>query len=419
MPGNHSKEPRSIPDVSPRPLTLLVARGVICQDPSMGLVYLDNSNLNLIADCRRRNPGRYGKFLESWRTSGAVLAVSIVHYIELGGSNVDEARDARYSVIEDMVPVRAAFDLDPDTPQCLRTLLGREVLVAVCEHLQLGHKLAQFDRHWRGFPITVYNATSLRGARTFEDPDIRQATRTVNAMMDFVAKATARPEGTKYDRRKARNLDVEPPSAEVCNDLVQEALRHLSSDEDIQRLFATLPPEAREEGMIKARDLLERNFRTMVDHGPLEGMAILMSARSEELRGMYTDEAAAQAVVRAQAGQLAAEIFNAASEDQLKKFQSMVSLDDCPGTWLRHKVEVELRKSVCRDVASSQFDLDHLEHMPYVDLFFCDKRMATYVRQVQRLERDSRIWDRARPPVAVPSSVEAIEDAVARGPSEW
>jgi hypothetical protein len=385
----------------------------------MVVTYLDNSNLNLLSELKRRDPGRYRRFLHRWAEHGAVLAVSMVHYVELAGSDFPEARDARYSVIEDLVPVRSDMILDPATPSCLRQVSGREVMIAIAKRLNPDGPLSRLDRYWAGFPSIFADAELLRGARTFEDPDIREALRMLDAGAKLATNAASRPEGTKYKRTKAADLDCEPPPREQIDKLIQAGQEAAWADPEVAELFASLPPEVRDDARQRAQDIMDEMFRSMSESGPLNGVASLMNAEPDEIRGMYLDDVGAQSVLREKVGQVAAEVFGITEEHQARDLQSTISLRNCPGMWIRHNTELELRRGVCHDVPSTYFDLDHLAHLPYADIFFCDKRIAHYVRQAHQRESGLEIWERIRPPIAVPATVEAIEEALSRGPFEW
>lgn len=90
----------------------------------------------------------------------------------------------------------------------------------------------------------------------------------------------------------------------------------------------------------------------------------------------------------------------------------LVRLEDCPGTWLRHAVELQIRKATAKDEPSNLFDLNHLGHLPYVDLLFTDKRIAEFARQVLSAPNLPASLRHVKKPLAIPNSIEALESAL-------
>jgi hypothetical protein len=89
-----------------------------------------------------------------------------------------------------------------------------------------------------------------------------------------------------------------------------------------------------------------------------------------------------------------------------------VKLEDCPGAWLKNAVEIQMRKAVAKDEPSNLFDLNHLSHLPYVDLFFGDKSIATFTSQVLTSPNLPVSLLNVKRPIAVPNSIEALESAI-------
>jgi hypothetical protein len=87
-------------------------------------------------------------------------------------------------------------------------------------------------------------------------------------------------------------------------------------------------------------------------------------------------------------------------------------LPDCPGSWLKAKVAIELKKAVGQLEPSHEYDLDHLGYLPHVDLYFCDREMATLTLQVLRRPNLPASLAGVRPPIATPLDVDSIEAAL-------
>jgi len=86
-----------------------------------------------------------------------------------------------------------------------------------------------------------------------------------------------------------------------------------------------------------------------------------------------------------------------------------------PGLWLRDAVELELRKAKPRPEPNDWFDLDHLTHLPYVDLQFADREISTVTRQVlsRRSQLPASVLD-VTAPVSTEASLDAVEHHLIR-----
>jgi hypothetical protein len=103
------------------------------------------------------------------------------------------------------------------------------------------------------------------------------------------------------------------------------------------------------------------------------------------------------------------EVCNVQDEAVLETVLERMVPEDCPGWWLKHAVLIQMRKATAVDEASNFYDLEHLSYLPYVDLFFTDKRIAEFSRQVLASPQLPVLLRNVRKPIAIPKSIEALE----------
>src|SRR2546425_1390181 len=112
-----------------------------------------------------------------------------------------------------------------------------------------------------------------------------------------------------------------------------------------------------------------------------------------------------------QVRRFAHEVLNVSESDQ-ESLARTLDLSDCPGSWLERRLDLSVRHGCRQPRASHHYDVERLAHLPYVDLLLTDAEMADFVRQVRNDESTpARIRD-VRPPVAIPSSLDALEEAL-------
>lgn len=87
-----------------------------------------------------------------------------------------------------------------------------------------------------------------------------------------------------------------------------------------------------------------------------------------------------------------------------KKF----SRSNCSGLWLRSEIETRLKLAQDWE-PSNEKDLDHIQYLPYVDLFLTDRRIVEMTKQVLRSKNLPEDLKKVPSPIKVSQSLEAIE----------
>lgn len=88
-----------------------------------------------------------------------------------------------------------------------------------------------------------------------------------------------------------------------------------------------------------------------------------------------------------------------------------ISRSDCSGLWLRSEIETRLKLAQDWNV-SNEKDLDHIQYLPYVDLFLTDRRVVEMTKQVLRSPNLPEGLKSVSSPIKVPQSLEALEKAL-------
>ena len=227
--------------------------------------------------------------------------------------------------------------------------------------------------------------------------------------MRTAAQAEKRPVRTAYKRTRVRDLPDSPVSA-ADTKYALESLEHiLSSEAELSVLFPHLPvPIARDlldQHVGPLRQMIARASDVGVQRAYLEAMGIVDSHDKRYLDDVTFDLMFQHHVRSAlELLQIPRELVAAISQ--------RVTVEDCPGFWLAHAVELEIRKAESEPASSNAYDLDHVMYAPYVDVFFSDKRIAGHINAVRKRQDTISSISRLPPAVATAARVDAISQAV-------
>jgi hypothetical protein len=98
------------------------------------------------------------------------------------------------------------------------------------------------------------------------------------------------------------------------------------------------------------------------------------------------------------------------SESEENLIARGLELVDCPGSWLEKRLRLSVQRGDPKPEPSHHNDAARLSYLPYVDLLFTDRQMVGFTRQVMRDGKTPESIKGLRPPVAVPHTLEALED---------
>jgi hypothetical protein len=372
----------------------------------MTLVYLDTSNIHLLTTLRRKDNARFTSFLERWRGLSCTLALSNVHLFELRRYGDASARDERYQLLEDLCPIRFQSE----------SMDGVEILRALSKHRDTLGLDYPADQLVEAFPKFLHTPTEVSQIRELEHTVLALAFEAFYDASKTGAAAHSREEGTKYERHRISQIGDAKPAPEHRAMFLEEWEKQQPSSSELENLRELVPPEVLNEMFDAFRDLglrfLDRAEEVGSANAYAEALGLDLSDPS--IARSFTDQASQQYAFRFSVRE-AAQTLGVQCESGFEMATELVRLEDCPGTWLRHAVEIQIRKATAKDEPSNLFDLNHLGHLPYVNLLFTDKRIAEFARQVLSSSNLPASLRHVKKPLAVSNSIEALESALSSG----
>jgi hypothetical protein len=227
------------------------------------------------------------------------------------------------------------------------------------------------------------------------------------------AAASSREEGTKYERRRLSQIGDAKPTEEQRAEFLKAWEEPQVPPSELENFYKLVPPELMEEMTNLFRDLglrfLDRAEEISSANALAEALGVDPNDRATARS--YTDQLPQKFAFRFPVRE-AARSLGVQDDALLTKASEIVRLEECPGMWLRNAVEIEMRKAIAKDMPSNLLHLNHLGHLPYVDLLFTDKRVADFARRVLTSQSLPPALQGVRQPVAVPDSIDAIESAL-------
>jgi hypothetical protein len=230
------------------------------------------------------------------------------------------------------------------------------------------------------------------------------------------SKAGQRPKGEPYQRTRVRELNSVPLTAEQAVAMKATFDNALSTALALRELNDKLPNDLTTE---LARQQAERIYR-LVDRAAEVGMRTayaeamgLSGDPAEDNR--YLDDVSVITTFAWQVANFARRVLKVDDDEFLQLMAEQVPVEACPGTWLSQAVDLEIRRNEHDPNPNNAYDLEHLSYLPYVDLFFADKRIAAYGKQVLQRPDLPAACRSLRPPTRVARVIGAIEDSLIQG----
>jgi DNA-binding Lrp family transcriptional regulator len=370
----------------------------------MALIYLDTSNIDLLSKIRQQDRERFVAFQKKWKELNCTLAISGWHIFELRRYADSSAREGRYQLLEELCPIRCQSSLI-DTIEIVRALRKHSD--------ELGLKDST-EEIVEAFSVHFNTAAEVAEMRQLEDGGLSLLFEAFYDASKIGAAASSREQGTKYERHRVSQLGDAKPASEQRATFVEEWDKQQLPSSELENFYKLFHPTALEELFNAFRDLglrfLDRAEEVGSGNAFAEALGLDLSERS--VSRSYTDQVAQQFAFRFSVRE-AAQSLGLQDEALLNRASKLVKLEDCPGVWLRNAVELQIKKAVAKDSPSNLLDLNHLSHLPHVDLLFTDKRIAEFTRQVLVSSSLPASLQDVKQPLAVPNSIEALESAIA------
>jgi hypothetical protein len=373
------------------------------------LVYLDTWTLSALGQALTAQRNQFDEFKKAWRETNSVLALSRTHLIELRRHKDSATRSARYDVISELLPGRFDMLLAPEEP-VLNAVTDREIAVQLCRLFGREEVLKDADRYWVGFPRRIEGPDDVADVREeLEKSSLANVLDLFYEGLKLAAHVSSRDSGQRYERVRLERLSNERLTPEKVEDLVSRVDSELENLPFWHQIRDQFPEDDLAEGLSSAKDylrrLLNRTQEVGIQKALREGDAHNQS-RPNEFFDVHQQNTAFTARIREIAGALTGET----NLGMIDNATQGVTRAGCPGLWLRDAVDLELRKSRHHAQASDWMDLDHLTHLPYVDLQFSDYEIAAVTRQVlKRQDTLPKGLLGIHPPIATEASLDAVK----------
>ncbi len=387
----------------------------------MRLVYLDSSHLVLLEKALKAGASDSERFAQRLRTGDFILALGFPHFAEMARSEFAESRGLRFEALKRLAPIRCDLPMNEAMLKAgLVNVQAREIFVAI---LRNGNREppALSDL---GFPRILDERDVEELGQTFERDDLRQAFLTVEAVVSTWCRIVNQSPPGGAAVTKLRDLPGTLPAGVGAEDVLQNidgltdrSLRALNeADPEQNELFERIAPGESETIRQEARAGLDELFREMVALGPRGAMAekLRVDASDKAVLRQSVEELQARSALKEHVLRLLAQLCPTVDTTFAHWLAGQIQLEDCPGRWLSFQVGQEIRRAESSAKAGNEYDVWHLTYLPYVDLFFADKRIARYTEQVRQRHPEFRFWPQLSRPIAVEQSLDALISAFER-----
>ncbi|HEX8000852.1 MAG TPA: hypothetical protein VF528_20895 [Pyrinomonadaceae bacterium] len=389
-------------------------------ESELRIIYLDNSHLHLLSEVRRTDPARFSKFMKMWAANKCALALSQTHLQEISRYDDQSKREARYDLLGEMLPIHCDIILADEVPISFLSLTNREIfsalirrnMVSVQDQALIRYSQGLLERFTSKAHITLLRQLDIFGVWR----NLIEAFYEANKVS---AAANSRPPKAKYERPRLSQIG----DTKIIKDDVTALLKQLEEEQvDIaqwESLRDLVPPELMNEVFGGIRNMIEQFAGRVDEVGSSNALAEFLGVDSADRTNsrkpldLLIQQHTFEVVLR----QFLADVCGEQDETRVGEVVRQLKMEDCPGTWLKNAVQIQIRKAVTEDEASNYYDLEHLAYLPYTDLFFADKRIAEFARQVLNSNQSLLSLKGIREPISVPSSVDAIESAISSLPT--
>ena len=372
-------------------------------------IYLDNSHLHLLSELKRTNVSRFASFLQIWTRENCVLALSQTHLMEINRYQDQRKREARYDLLATLMPINSDIPIGESGSPLFQSLTNREIFTAFVNRGVISFEDAAIAHLATGFPNTLTSTDHidlLKGLST--TPVYLDLLTGFYKASEVAASANSRPPNTKYAMHRLSEIPDVPLDSDVLSEVMKgldeaqiaagslvEGLANLVSEEDLNDIFGEL------------KDKIKTFGQRTVEIGASNALAEYLGAKPTDRASL--DELIAQHTFNFSVRQFLMELCGNRDDDTIGNLSRQVELEDCPGTWLKHAVRVQLQKAISTDYASNYYDLEHLSYLPYVDKLFADKRVANCTAQVLNSSQVPSSVKGMRPPISIPNSIDELE----------
>lgn len=378
-------------------------------------VYFDNSQLHLLSETRRNDASRFAAFLEVWSARNCALALSQAHLSEINRYDDQLRRTARYDLLESLLPIHSDIPVGDNVPPIFVLLTNREILSALIKRELVSLQNSALKNCATGFPDRLTSKDHIDLLKHLPAVDIyRNVLDAFYEANRMGAAANIRPAQTKYEVHRLSEI----PATGIKPDDVADVLSRLEEVRDgianLDALRDLITPGEMDGVIGGMRSTIETFVKRTEEVGSSKAFAEYLgvdSTNQPDLRKPI-DLLIQQHTFGFSVRHFLTELWGGEDAEKLNRVAAQVRLEDCPGTWLKYAVQVQMRKATPIDDPSNYYDLEHISYLPYVDVLFADKRITTFARQVLNSDQVPSSLVGVRPPVSASNSIESLESAI-------
>ena len=384
------------------------------------LIYLDTSHLIYLAEEKHASPKRFREFMDAWSAARCTLALSLYHLIELRQHPDRAVREQRYALLEALLPVRTQLPPNAEEGDSVTRMADREIVQALlrkgCISLSGEDVEGWMLRHATAFPHTIDHPSQLRDLRDgIESPLLGWFIGAMKSAHAMGAEALSREVDQKYQPSpRLRDLPDAPVPLEQLERMMRIMEEGLADANLLHRFAPFVSPEQMHHSMKTAMEPMRQMMRRAGEVGPRAAYAELMGTSEPERDPRRLDRVGQESLFSDRVRTLASTILGVADASTAESITRWARLEDCPGTWLRNALETEIAKAEPRPDAGNAYDLEHSVHLPHVDVFTADKRIARYMNQVIDRGGLPPTLEGVARPIAVSKDLLALQRAVIR-----
>lgn len=377
------------------------------------IVYLDNSHLHLLSELRRNDASRFAAFMEVWSAKRCELALSQTHLSEINRYDDQAKRDARYDLLEVLTPIHSDLPIG-DVPEPFLLLVNREIFRALIKKQLLaveGESLAKFEN---AFPQQLTSKDDITVLKALSMVDVYR--KVLDAFYEanrVGALANSRAPQTKYERHRLSEIPDGKIDPNLMADLLPQLEEGQTSVKNLDVLRDLVTPAQIDEIFGGIRNSIHQFVKRTEEVGTSSALAEFLGSNSKDSQ---TNRKPIDLLISEYGFDFCVRRFltdlGIADEATLDNLSRQIQLEDCPGSWLKNAVQLQMRKAAPIDNASNYYDLEHLSFLPYVDALFADKRIATFARQVLSSDHLPASLQGLQPPICISNSIDSIEAAI-------
>jgi hypothetical protein len=355
----------------------------------MKLIYLDTSHIALLTEEWKRDSHKVGKFVEKWRERDYVLALSQIHFAEISEHNSELVRKSRYKFLENLFPIHLESG----------NFFEKEILLALNRK---GLIKTNFIIDFFSAKISDKQEFAVL-TDTLNNNFFREMFGVMSKAQNFSWEAESL---RKFEKNKKLRRLKDIPNDASFNTNFTELLDILNSyQNEITKELSPIFKESYQQSFLNINSLIESFANEAEENGYLSTISKMLEVDISTPKQLNkpVENAVKEFHFNLIVSQTAL-THNIPKEFILKN----ISIEDCQSLWLCSKVKDYLIKA--NDTSpSNEYDLQHIQYLPYVDIFFADKRIVDKTKQVLKNPDLIESLKNLSAPINVSNNIESLE----------